>query len=174
MSHSSRPNYLNVFYKFLTRPKVDPLALSNINKSVMGFNLIYLWDRPDELKRMSEKILSMNLDKPYIGKEFSFHNLIKALKIFSNRKEYWESGCEDLVFLSALRAFVVNNFYTTETLRSPRFTQNYLQIRLNTLSNIFPSRNFRPQQFLRECRLQLLLHPFLLLRDQDQLCNLHT
>ena len=53
MSNSSRPNYLNVLYKFLTRPKVDPLALSNINKSVMGFNLIYLWDRPDELKRMS-------------------------------------------------------------------------------------------------------------------------
>ncbi|MCW9066625.1 MAG: zinc-binding dehydrogenase [Ignavibacteriaceae bacterium] len=86
MSHSSRPNYLNVLYRFLTRPKVDPLSLSNINKSVMGFNLIYLWDRPDELKRMSEKILSMNLDKPYIGKEFLFHNLIKALKYFQKGK----------------------------------------------------------------------------------------
>ena len=86
MSHSSRPNYLNVLYKFLTRPKVDPLSLSNINKSVMGFNLIYLWDRPDELKRMSEKILSMNLEKPYIGKEFSFNNLIKAIKYFQTGK----------------------------------------------------------------------------------------
>ncbi len=84
MSHSSRPNYLNVLYKFLTRPKVDPLSLSNINKSVMGFNLIYLWDRPDDLKRMSEKILSMNLEKPFIGKEFSFNNLINALKYFQS------------------------------------------------------------------------------------------
>lgn len=84
MSNSSRPNYLNVLYKFLTRPKVDPLSLSNINKSVMGFNLIYLWDRPDDLKRMSEKILSMNLEKPFIGKEFSFNNLINALKYFQS------------------------------------------------------------------------------------------
>jgi NADPH:quinone reductase-like Zn-dependent oxidoreductase len=86
MSHSSRPNYLNVLYKFLTRPKVDPLSLSNINKSVMGFNLIYLWERPDELKRMSEKILSMNFEKPFIGKEFSFKSLIKALKYFQTGK----------------------------------------------------------------------------------------
>lgn len=82
MSNSSRPNYLNVLYKFLTRPKVDPLALSNINKSVMGFNLIYLWDRPDELKKMALEILKMNLEKPYIGKVFSFDHLIRALKYF--------------------------------------------------------------------------------------------
>ncbi|HEY6436527.1 MAG TPA: zinc-binding dehydrogenase, partial [Ignavibacteriaceae bacterium] len=86
MSHSSRPNYLNVFYKYLTRPKIDPLSLSNINKSVMGFNLIYLWDRPDELKRMSEKILAMNLEKPFIGKVFSFDHLSEALKYFQTGK----------------------------------------------------------------------------------------
>ena len=86
MSQSSRPNYLSVFYKFLTRPKVDPLSLSNINKSVMGFNLIYLWDRPDELREMSEKILKMNLKKPHIGKVYSFENLIDALRYFQTGK----------------------------------------------------------------------------------------
>jgi NADPH:quinone reductase-like Zn-dependent oxidoreductase len=82
MSKSSRPNYLNVLFKYLTRPKVDPLSLSNINKSVMGFNLIYLWDRPDELNSMAIEILKMNLQRPYIGKVFSFYNLIEALKYF--------------------------------------------------------------------------------------------
>ena len=82
MSQSSRPNYFNVFYKFLTRPKVDPLSLSNINKSVMGFNLIYLWDRPDELNTMAIEILKMNLKPPYIGKVFSFKHLIEALRYF--------------------------------------------------------------------------------------------
>jgi len=86
MSHSSRPNYLNVLYKYLTRPKVDPLSLSNINKSVMGFNLIYLWDRPDELKNMAEEILKMNLQKPHLGKVFSFKNLIEALRYFQRGK----------------------------------------------------------------------------------------
>jgi NADPH:quinone reductase-like Zn-dependent oxidoreductase len=82
MSKSSRPNYLNVLFKFLTRPKVDPLALSNINKSVMGFNLIYLWDRPDELNSMAFEILKMNLQRPYVGKVFSFDHLIRALNYF--------------------------------------------------------------------------------------------
>ena len=86
MSQSSRPNYFNVFYKYLTRPKVDPLSLSNINKSVMGFNLIYFWDRPDELNNMAIEILKMNLQRPYVGKVFSFDNLIEALKYFQTGK----------------------------------------------------------------------------------------
>jgi NADPH:quinone reductase-like Zn-dependent oxidoreductase len=86
MSQSSRPNYFKVFYKYLTRPKVDPLALSNINKSVMGFNLIYLWDRPDELNNMAEEILRMNLKPPHIGKVFSFDKLVDALRYFQTGK----------------------------------------------------------------------------------------
>jgi len=86
MSHSSRPNYLNVLYKFLTRPKIDPLALSNINKSVMGFNLIYLWDRPDELQKMAEEILKLNLNRPFIGKVFSFNHLLDGLRYFQKGK----------------------------------------------------------------------------------------
>lgn len=86
MSHSSRPNYLNVLYKYLTRPKVDPLSLSNINKSVMGFNLIYLWDRPDALNNMVIEILKMNLQRPYIGKVFLFDHLIEALRYFQTGK----------------------------------------------------------------------------------------
>ena len=82
MTHSSRPNLLKIIPKFLSRPKIDPLALSNINKSVMGFNLIYLWDKPDDLRTMIEKILSMNLERPHIGKVFSFRHLFDALKYF--------------------------------------------------------------------------------------------
>jgi len=86
MSHSSRPNYLYVLYKFLSRPKVDPLALSNINKSVMGFNLIYLWDRPDELMSMAEEVLRLKLNRPYVGKVFQFNKLVEALRYFQRGK----------------------------------------------------------------------------------------
>jgi len=82
MTHSSRPNLFKIIPKFLTRPRIDPLALSNINKSVMGFNLIYLWDKPDDLKTMVEQILKMNLERPHIGKVFSFRHLFDALKYF--------------------------------------------------------------------------------------------
>ncbi len=86
MTQSSSPNYLKVFYKYLTRPKVDPLSLSDKNRSVMGFNLIYLWDHPEELREMLFKIISMNLKKPHIGKVFTFEKLIDALKYFQSGK----------------------------------------------------------------------------------------
>lgn len=86
MSRNSRPNYLNVIYKYLTRPKVDPLSLSDKNRSVMGFNLIYLWDHPEELREMLIKIIDMKLEKPHIGEVFSFDNLINALKYFQTGK----------------------------------------------------------------------------------------
>lgn len=82
MSRSDRPNLLKIIPKFLSRPKVDPLSLSNTNKSIMGFNLIYLWDQPDDLKIMANEILTMNLERPYVGKVFSFKNLIVALRYF--------------------------------------------------------------------------------------------
>ena len=86
MSHSSRPNYLKLLFQFLTRPKVDPISLSDTNRSIMGFNLIYLWDKPDEMKRMLTNIHKFNLKKPYIGSTYSFEKLPEALKHFQSGK----------------------------------------------------------------------------------------
>lgn len=86
MSHSSRPNYLKLLFQLLTRPKVDPLSLSDTNRSLMGFNLIYLWDKPEEMKRMLTHILNFNLKKPYVGSTFSFDKLPDALKLFQSGK----------------------------------------------------------------------------------------
>jgi alcohol dehydrogenase len=86
MSRSSRPNIFKIIPKFLFRPKVDPLSLSNENKSILGFNLIYLWDRPDALNSMALEILRMNLQRPYVGKVFPFNNLIEALRYFQTGK----------------------------------------------------------------------------------------
>jgi alcohol dehydrogenase len=52
----------------------------------MGFNLIYLWDKPEEMKRMLSNILNFNLKKPYIGSTFSFDKLPEALKHFQSGK----------------------------------------------------------------------------------------
>ncbi len=86
MSHSSRPNYLKLLFQYLTRPKVDPISLSDTNRSIMGFNLIYLWDKPDEMKRMLINIHNFNLKKPYVGSTFSFDKLPEALKLFQSGK----------------------------------------------------------------------------------------
>ena len=86
MSHSSRPNYLKLLFQYLTRPKVDPISLSDTNRSIMGFNLIYLWDKPDEMKRMLTNILNLNIKKPHVGSTFSFDKLPVALKLFQSGK----------------------------------------------------------------------------------------
>jgi len=86
MSQSSKPNLFKVIPKYLFRPKIDPLSLSDKNRSVMGFNLIYLWDHPEELREMLNKIIDMKLKKPHIGKVFTFDKLISALKYFQSGK----------------------------------------------------------------------------------------
>jgi alcohol dehydrogenase len=83
---SSSPNYFKVLTKFLTRPKVDPLSLSDKNKSVMGFNLIYLWDKVDLMKKYLNNILEMNLPKPLIGEVYEFKDLLSAIKKFQSGK----------------------------------------------------------------------------------------
>lgn len=84
MSHTPSPNYPKVIYKYLTRPKIDPLRLSDTNRSVMGFNLIHLWDKPETLKNMLIEIFKMSLLKPHIDKVFQFDELIDALKYFQS------------------------------------------------------------------------------------------
>jgi len=86
MTHSSRPNYFKLLYQFLTRPKVDPLSLTDSNRSVMGFNLIYLWNKPGEMKRLIRIILDMNLGKPHVGNVFTFDKLPEALRLFQSGK----------------------------------------------------------------------------------------
>jgi alcohol dehydrogenase len=83
---SSSPNYFKVLTKFLRRPKVDPLSLSDKNKSVMGFNLIYLWDKVDLMKKYLNNILEMNLPKPLIGEVYEFKDLLSAIKKFQSGK----------------------------------------------------------------------------------------
>ena len=86
MSHQSRPNYPKLLYQLITRPRVEPLSLSDTNRSIMGFNLIYLWDKPEEMKRMLTNILNFNLNKPFVGNTFTFDKLLDALKLFQSGK----------------------------------------------------------------------------------------
>lgn len=83
-TNNSTPNYFKVLTKYLTRPKVDPLSLSDKNKSVMGFNLIYLWNRIELMKKYLNNILEMELPKPLIGEVYNFKDLLRAVKKFQS------------------------------------------------------------------------------------------
>jgi NADPH:quinone reductase-like Zn-dependent oxidoreductase len=46
---AGRPNYLKLAVDFLRTPRFSPLKLTNQSKSVMAFNLSYLFERKDLL-----------------------------------------------------------------------------------------------------------------------------
>ena len=44
MTHGARPNYLRLLPRYLRRPRLDPVQMIAENRSVLAFNLIWLWD----------------------------------------------------------------------------------------------------------------------------------
>ena len=52
-----RPNYLKLAIDWLRTPRFNPLQLTGANKSVLAFNLSYLFDRTDLLREAMDRLL---------------------------------------------------------------------------------------------------------------------
>ncbi|MDP2435476.1 MAG: zinc-binding dehydrogenase [archaeon] len=83
----TRPNWFSLGWKYLTRPKLDPLDMISLNKSLMAFNLIWLWDKLDELQTMYDTMVEIltsrfhqPLPKPHVGQIFDFTHAVEALQ----------------------------------------------------------------------------------------------
>lgn len=87
-THTAFPNYIELAYKYFTRPKVDILKLIEQNRSVMGFNLIWLYEKGEYLKSLLNEIIELNLQKPYIGEIFDFNQMHEAIKKFQSGKTF--------------------------------------------------------------------------------------
>lgn len=81
-SHGNKPDYLRLIWKYLTRPKIDPLRLPTENKSLMGFNLIYLYEQTDMMHNMLNKLQSLELKAQHIGHVFPFEEMHNAIHLF--------------------------------------------------------------------------------------------
>ncbi|RNI26475.1 alcohol dehydrogenase catalytic domain-containing protein [Rufibacter latericius] len=81
-SHGAKPNYPRLFLKFLQRPKIDPLKLPAENKSLMGFNLIYLYEQTDLLHQLLAELQDLQLKPQHIGHVFPFEALPEAIRLF--------------------------------------------------------------------------------------------
>jgi NADPH:quinone reductase-like Zn-dependent oxidoreductase len=56
---ASRPNPLRLAWGWLRRPRFDPLDMINANKSVMGFNLSYLFHRRETVNRALTRLAEL-------------------------------------------------------------------------------------------------------------------
>ena len=80
MPRRARPDYLRLALKYLRRPRLDPLRMIAENKSVMAFNLIWLWDRVDRLPRAYEGVSRLARRPPFVGRRFRFAEAPAALR----------------------------------------------------------------------------------------------
>lgn len=83
-THTNYPNYFKLFVSYLKRPKIDVFKLVEQNRSISGFNLIWLYENKDYLKKLLFQLIDLDLEKPRIGELYSFKNLITAIKKFQS------------------------------------------------------------------------------------------
>ena len=81
MSRGARPNYLRLAFDYLRRPRLDPLAMISANRSLMGFNLIWLWERADRLPAAFAALERLAPRPPHVGAQLPFDRAPDALRL---------------------------------------------------------------------------------------------
>lgn len=75
----NRPNWLKIAWRYLNRPRYDLLNMISDNKSVMGFNLIWLWQEQTLFRRLLEQCDACRLAAPSVGHVYEFDKAQEAL-----------------------------------------------------------------------------------------------
>lgn len=71
-------------WKYVRRPFVDPTNLPGLNKSVMGFNLIWMFHKVVALGELLRDLTALNLPPPPVGETFAFRDAPRALRRFQS------------------------------------------------------------------------------------------
>jgi alcohol dehydrogenase len=79
MPGRARPGYLRLAWKYLRRPRLDPLAMIAQNRGVTAFNLIWLWDKVERLPEAFAEA-SRVVPAPHVGRQFDFDEAPAALR----------------------------------------------------------------------------------------------
>lgn len=86
---SGRLNYLALAVKFFQSPRFNPIRMADENKSVMAFNLSFLFDRHDLLHEGMSTLLNLlnkGRIKPLPVTEFAFSSVADAHKMLESGK----------------------------------------------------------------------------------------
>jgi alcohol dehydrogenase len=84
MSPSSRPNYLSLAWRFLRRPRLDPLAMISSNRGLLAFNLIWLWERAERLPSAYQELERLQSRPPHVGEVIPFARAPEAMKLLQS------------------------------------------------------------------------------------------
>jgi alcohol dehydrogenase len=81
-----RPNIFRLLAKYITRPKIDPQNMTNENKAVMAFNLIWLYEKAHVMHEIIAKLDALKLPAPIVGHTFQLEELPDAMRLFLTGK----------------------------------------------------------------------------------------
>ncbi|HSL24466.1 MAG TPA: zinc-binding dehydrogenase [Vicinamibacterales bacterium] len=70
--------------RYLRRHRIDPLRLMTLNRSVIGYNLIWLWDRADRLPEAYAALRSLCPEPPLVGRQFPFDQAPAAMRFLQS------------------------------------------------------------------------------------------
>lgn len=82
----NRPNYLSAIFKYAFRPKYDVLDMISENKSVLAFNLIWLWQQTDYMSTLIQHMMQHEIPAPYVAHEYDFENAFEAIECLRSGK----------------------------------------------------------------------------------------
>jgi alcohol dehydrogenase len=85
-SCKNAPNYIGLAWKYLWRTKLDPMQMVTENKSVLGFNLIWMWDQLELMNAMLEDMFESQNEwfTPLVGHKFPFSEALDALHLLQS------------------------------------------------------------------------------------------
>ncbi|MBI4872448.1 MAG: zinc-binding dehydrogenase [Candidatus Riflebacteria bacterium] len=89
MPAGGRPNWAKLAWQYVTRPRLDPLAMIGENRSVSGFNLVYLFgERPLLTGTFSElaRLWREGRVKPLVGTVLPFARAGEAQELLRSRR----------------------------------------------------------------------------------------
>jgi synaptic vesicle membrane protein VAT-1 len=72
MSRGARPFWPRLAWRWLRRPRLDPLAMISENRGLLAFNLIWLWDAVERVPEAYAALAALGLDAPHIGARHPF------------------------------------------------------------------------------------------------------
>lgn len=81
-----KPDKWFMLKHWLTRPKVDPQKLPETNRGVLGFNLIWLYERASLMHQLLQELEKLNMEAPHVGHVFPFEQLPDAVRLFQTGK----------------------------------------------------------------------------------------
>lgn len=79
MGGGRRPNPLRLAWRWLRRPRLDPLAMISQNRGLLAFNLIWLWGEAARLPAAMRATLAVIPERPHIGGTWDFADAHAAL-----------------------------------------------------------------------------------------------